>query len=269
MDTQKKLGFIGGGNMGSAIINGIILKGIIPAKNISVFDISEAQRRNIEDKFKVNTSDKIQKLISESDIIFFCVKPNVIKNVLADIFKIDITGKTFVSIVAGYSAEKIKSILGKPIDLLRIMPNTPLLVGEGMTVFEMPITISEGDMELIKSIFESLGKTSYATAAQMDAVTAVSGSGPAYAYMLIDAMADAGLLLGLPYDKAVLLAAQTVMGAAKVILDTNAHPMQLKTNVCSPGGTTIAAVKVLEENSFKGTVMDAVKSCADKSRELS
>ena len=269
MDTQRKLGFIGGGNMAGAIINGIITKKIMSPIKISVFDISEAQRSNIKDKFGVNTYDSIQKLIIESEIIFFCVKPNVIKSVLSDISKIDISGKTFVSIVAGYSAEKIKNILGKQMNILRIMPNTPLLVGEGMTVFELPISIPENDMKLITSIFESLGKTSYAYAAQMDAVTAVSGSGPAYAYMLIDAMADAGLLLGLPYDKAILLAAQTVMGAAKVVLDTNIHPMQLKTNVCSPGGTTIAAVKVLEENSFKGSVMEAVKSCADKSRELS
>ena len=267
MEFSKKIGFIGCGNMATAIMSGMVQKGLTAPENINAYDIVAAQREKLAKQLGVNPCADLEELVRNNSIIFFCIKPNVLDSVLQQLCKMQISDKTFVSIVAGWSSVKIKNILGD-VNLLRIMPNTPLMAGEGMTVFETPYQIPAEDEVLITSIFEALGKVSHAPLKLMDAVTAVSGSGPAYAYLLIDAMADAGVYLGLPHNQAVLLAAQTVLGAAKNVLDTGKHPMELKDNVCSPGGTTIAAVKCMEEQAFKGIMMQAVEACAKKSKEL-
>jgi pyrroline-5-carboxylate reductase len=148
------------------------------------------------------------------------------------------------------------------------MPNTPLMVGEGMSVFETPTNLNDDEQSFISGIFSALGKVEYAPQKLMDAVTAVSGSGPAYVYIFIEALADAGVLCGLPRSTAMTLAAQTILGASKMVLDTKAHPGVLKDAVCSPGGTTIEAVKSLEQSGFRGAVIDAVEKCAQKSKAL-
>jgi pyrroline-5-carboxylate reductase len=187
--------------------------------------------------------------------------------VLADI-KNDLDGKAVVSIAAGWSGDMIKAFIGADKKVLRLMPNTPLLVGEGMTVFETPHTLEDDEFAFVETIFASLGLVERASQRQMDAVTAVSGSGPAYVFMFIEALADAGVLCGLPRAQAVKLAAQTLLGSAKMVLQTDSHPGALKDAVCSPGGTTIEAVKSLEESGFRGAVIKAVEQCAKKSQSL-
>ncbi|MFA5675098.1 MAG: pyrroline-5-carboxylate reductase [Christensenellales bacterium] len=266
--TTYAVGFIGAGNMAYAIIKGCAEKGIIDTKNIFVFDIDGNKTEDIREKFGVLPVCSVSKLCGKSDIIILAIKPNVIESVLADIK--DFTGgKTIVSIAAGWSAEKIRKIIGTDKRVCRIMPNTPLTVGEGMSVFETPCEIEDDKKRLIESIFSSLGQIDSAPAAAMDAVTAVSGSGPAYVFMMIEALADAGVLCGLTRAQATKLAAQTVLGSAKMVLLTGSHPGALKDAVCSPGGTTIEAVKSLERDGFRGALIKAVEKCAAKSKSMS
>ena len=213
-------------------------------------------------------SDSIQNVCKSADIILLAIKPGAMHTVLSEIKGI-IGEKPIVSIAAGWSADMIKSVAGEGTKVLRLMPNTPLMVGEGMSVFETPSNLSEPERLLIEQVFSALGSIEYAPGKLMDAVTAVSGSGPAYVFMFIEALSDAGVLCGLPRAQALKLAAQTVLGASKMVLDTGRHPGVLKDAVCSPGGTTIEAVKSLEQDGFRGTVITAVEQCAQKSRELS
>jgi pyrroline-5-carboxylate reductase len=210
----------------------------------------------------------IEKLCENSDIIIIAVKPNVISAVLNEL-KPYIGDKPIVSIAAGWSAAMISQIVGENKKVLRLMPNMPLMAGEGMTVFETPNNLNNDEQAFVENIFSALGQIDHAPCKAMDAVTGVSGSGPAYVFMFIEALADAGVLCGLPRAQAQKLAAQTVMGSAKMVLDTGSHPGLLKDAVCSPGGTTIEAVKSLEQDGFRGAVISAVEKCAQKSQKLS
>ena len=174
-----------------------------------------------------------------------------------------------VSIAAGWSADRLKAVIGADKKVLRLMPNTPLMVGEGMTVFEVPHSVSDDEYAFIENIFSSIGLVEQAPEKLMDAVTAVSGSGPAYVFLFIEALADAGVLCGLPRAQALKLASQTVLGAAKMVLETGSHPGALKDTVCSPGGTTIEAVKSLENDGLRAAVINAAEKCAIKSRSMS
>lgn len=262
------LGFVGAGNMAHAIIKGAIEKKAACAENIYVYDIDTTKLAEMENSLRIQTVDNMETLCAKGDIIFLAIKPNVMSTILKEV-KNDLNGdKPIVSIAAGWSADMIKDIVGRNKKVLRLMPNTPLMVGEGMSVFETPSNFPDQEKSFIECIFSALGKIEYAPLKLMDAVTAVSGSGPAYVFMFIDALADAGVLCGLPRNKALKLAAQTVLGASKMVLDTGNHPGVLKDAVCSPGGTTIEAVKSLEQDGFRAAVINAVEQCAEKSRAL-
>lgn len=263
--NQYSLGFIGAGNMASAIIKGAVQKGIVDAQSIYVFDVDKTKTDYLRDTLGVMPTDAISSLCLSADIIFLAVKPNVMMSVLSEIKPFT---KPIVSIAAGWSANMIKGIVGPDKKVLRLMPNTPLMVGEGMSVFEEPTNFSDEHRYFVETIFSAMGEIEHAPYKTMDAVTAVSGSGPAYVYMFIEALSDAGVLCGLPRDKALKLAAQTVLGAAKTVLETGKHPGELKDAVCSPGGTTIEAVKELEINGFRGAIISAVEQCAKKSKAL-
>jgi pyrroline-5-carboxylate reductase len=263
--NEQSLGFIGAGNMATAIIKGAVDKKIIDAKSIYVYDVDRIKTDELKEALGITPSDSINDLGKQCDIIFLAVKPNVMMRVLTEI---QAANKPIVSIAAGWSAKMIQGIIGADKKVLRLMPNTPLMVGEGMSVFEEPTNFSEEHKAFIEQIFATMGKVEYAPFKQMDAVTAVSGSGPAYVYMFIEALSDAGVLCGLPRDKATILAAQTVLGAAKTVLDTGKHPGELKDAVCSPGGTTIEAVKSLETSGFRRAIITAVEQCAKKSKAL-
>lgn len=262
------LGFVGAGNMANAIIKGAVEKAVISAKNVFVYDVDTQKTKAMAEEIGIISVGDLKELCEKAKIIVTAVKPNVMAIVL-DEMKQHIGSKSIVSIAAGWSADMIKARIGEDKKVLRLMPNTPLLAGEGMSVFETPGSLSDEETAFIESVFSALGKIDHAPCKAMDAVTAVSGSGPAYVFMFIEALADAGVLCGLPRAQAMKLAAQTVMGSAKMVLDTGSHPGALKDAVCSPGGTTIEAVKSLETDGFRGAVMNAVVKCAEKSQKLS
>jgi pyrroline-5-carboxylate reductase len=263
--SDIRIGFIGAGNMASAIIKGAVEKKVVAPNHVIVYDIDSDKVSALQASHGVHGVDSISALCDMCDMLLMAVKPNVLPDVLKNLCDIDLP---LISIAAGWSASHIKELHGKDKRVLRVMPNTPLMVGEGMSVFETPSSLNEHEIAFAKKLFSALGKVSYVQAKQMDAVTAVSGSGPAYVFMFIEALADGGVLCGLPRAEALTLAAQTVLGSAKMLLDTGTHPGALKDAVCSPGGTTIEAVKALEQHGIRAAVIDAVEVCAKKSAAL-
>lgn len=261
-----KLGFIGTGNMASAIILGAVNNSLLDASDIYLYDVNSQAAEAVLNQINANNCSDIEELCLASDIIFLCVKPNVMPEVLSEVSKYINNNKSVVSIAAGYSFEKLQKNLPDGTQILRIMPNTPLLVGFGMTVFEKPNTIPEEHYRFAYNIFSKLGRCIEQGSKNMDAVTALSGSGPAFVYMFIDAMKQAGVYEGLSERDALLLAAQTVYGGAAMVLNNNIHPEELVSMVCSPGGTTIEGVASLQKNGFKGIIMEAASDSADKSK---
>lgn len=263
-----KIGFVGAGNMGGAIIGGIVTNKIAAPADMTVSDKNEEGLALTAEKYGVETTTDNKKTASKSDMLFLCVKPNVLYSVINEI-KDSIKPETIiVSIAAGQPMDKITAAFGREIKLVRVMPNTPALVGEGMAACVQGGSVSDEEMNRVLDIFNSFGKAEKVSEAMMDAVTAVSGSSPAYVFMFIEAMADAAVQGGMSRAQAYTFAAQSVLGSAKMVLDTGRHPGDLKDMVCSPGGTTIDAVAVLEEEGMRAAVMKAMKACIDKSRSL-
>lgn len=262
------IGFIGNGNMGRAILGGILGNGIAVAKNVIVSDVDSDGLKLTNGKYGVTTSDDNCEVASKSEILFLAVKPNVVYKVIDEIKDCVSENALVISIVAGQSLAKLTEAFGKEIKLIRVMPNTPALVGEGMAALSPSINVTESEMETALKIFNSFGKAEIVPEYMMDAVTAVSGSSPAYVFMLIEAMADAAVMGGMPRAQAYTFAAQSVLGSAKMVLETGKHPAELKDMVCSPAGTTIDAVGVLEAEGFRSAVIKAMTACIEKSKKL-
>lgn len=262
------IGFIGNGNMGGAIIGGIIAKSIEAPQNIVVSDINSEGLQKTSEKYGVKTSTDNKETAKNSDILFLSVKPNVVYKVIDEIKDYIKPETIIVSIVAGQSIEKLENAFGKAIKLVRVMPNTPALVGEGMSGVTVNSNVSEAEAQRVLSIFNSIGKAEIVPEKLMDAVTAVSGSAPAYVFMFIEAMADAAVMGGMPRSQAYTFAAQAVLGSAKMVMETGKHPGELKDMVCSPSGTTIEAVAVLEKEGMRNAVIKAMKACMDKSSSM-
>lgn len=260
-----KIGFIGGGNMGSAIIDGLLASGYSP-DDINVCELSEARRQELSSK-GLNVTDSAVRLEDMSDVVIFAVKPNVIDFVLKQMMGNG--DKIYISIAAGVSIAHLEEILGSDKKIVRTMPNTPAQVGSGMTVVTPNDNMTDSDTEKVIKILSAVGDTEILPEKFMNIATALHGSSPAYVYMMIDAMADAGVAYGLTKDQAIRLAAKAVEGSAKMVLETGVHPEKLKDNVCSPGGTTIAAVCDLERNGFKATMQSAVDACVLRAEEMS
>lgn len=247
--------------MGRAIIDGILKSKIATPSDITAADANKKSLENL------NAADN--KVVAEqSDLLFLCVKPQVLYSVIAEIKDCVTENTVVVSIVAGQSIKAIENAFGKKIKLVRVMPNTPALVGEGMAAISPNDNTSEADVKTVLDVFSSLGKAEVVSENLMDAVTAVSGSSPAYVFMFIEAMADAAVQGGMPRNQAYTFAAQAVLGSAKMVLETGKHPAVLKDMVCSPAGTTIDAVAELEKYGLRSAVIEAMKSCIDKSKEL-
>lgn len=261
-----KIGFIGAGNMGSAIIEGILKAKLVSPPDITVADKSETALQNLRSSYLVVMGDN--KTAAQSDMVFLCVKPQVLYDVIADIKDTVTENTVIVSIAAGQPIGAIEDAFGKKIKLIRVMPNTPALVGEGMAALSPNANVADEDIKAAQDIFNSLGRAEVVPEHLMDAVTAVSGSSPAYVFMFIEAMADAAVQGGMPRAQAYTFAAQAVLGSAKMVLETGRHPADLKDMVCSPAGTTIDAVYELEKNGFRSAVIEAMKSCIEKSKEL-
>lgn len=258
---SKKIGFIGGGNMAGALIRGLLAKGK-NASDIYLYEISEEKAQAFS-KIGVGLCKSAAELADCCDAVVLAVKPNVFPTVLKSL-----NGKTnplYLSIGAGVSISFLEEGIGSGARVVRIMPNMPAMAGEGMSVLSYGAVTVE-DKAVAREIFSCVGLVEELPESMMDGVVALSGSGPAYFYMMIEAMADAGVAEGLPRDVAYRLAAQTAVGAGKTSLTE--LPSRLKDMVCSPGGTTIEAVAALEQNGFRNAVMKAVKACADKNRKM-
>lgn len=265
----RTVGMIGVGNMGSAILRGNVDAGYLKPSQICVFDVSSRKLRDIqEDLPGIQTASDCREVAETADLIILAVKPVYVQDVIDEIHD-SLRGKAVLSIVAGWTVSMLEdSLRGTGCTWLRVMPNTPALVGEGMTALCEDTTFSQDDFDFAKGIFDAIGKTRVLPEQMFDGFTAISGSSPAYIYILIEAMADAGVREGLPRSYAYEMAAQSVLGSALMVLSTGTHPAALKDAVCSPGGTTIEAVAALEKAGFRNAVMEAMKACADKSRAM-
>ncbi len=266
--VNKKIGFIGGGNMGGAIIGGIIAASLVKSDMVMVADLNETLLDNLSTRFGVITTKDNKQVAKEADILFLSVKPNIYAVVIEQIKEIITEHTLVVSIAAGQTIDSIETMFGKEIKLVRTMPNTPALVGEGMAALCPNKLVGDEDLADVKVIFESFGKCEVVSEYLMETVIGVSGSSPAYVYMFIEALADAAVVGGMPRAQAYQFAAQSVLGSAKMVLETGMHPGELKDMVCSPGGTTIAAVAELEMNGFRGSVMGGTLACIEKAKQM-
>lgn len=260
-----KTAFIGGGNMASAFIGGMLNAGYNP-QDIILSEPDENKRDAWRSRGVAVTKDNLE-AENFGDIVVFAVKPNIIRTVASQIK--GCADKIYISIAAGISLEFLEDKIGSDKKIVRAMPNTPAQVGCGMTVICPNKNLTDTDVETVKNFLSAVGDVLVMPEKNMSIATALHGSSPAYVYMFIDAMADAGVSYGLTKKEALMLAAKAVEGSAKMVLETGVHPEQLKDNVCSPGGTTIAAVCELEKDSFRSTVQNAVRACVDKANEMS
>lgn len=265
--SYRKVGFIGAGNMAAALAKSIVSAGL-PADHLFFSDISNERTVSLCSALGAHSCLDNVELVENSDVIFLAVKPSVLLEVIHEI-KAYAYQKLVVSIVGGFTVEALNSAFGGCAKILRIMPNTPALVGEGMFAMSSETTFSSQDVDYIKSLLSQAGRVEVVEDKYLDAITGLSGSGPAYVYLFIEALADGGVQQGLPRSLAYELAAQTVLGAAKMVLETNKSPGTLKDEVCSPGGTTIEGVFALEKSAFRGACMEAVRAASEKSKELS
>lgn len=266
--SSKKLGFIGCGNMANAIIGGIIKSGIAGRGDIIGSNATKngAERTRKESGIEVTLSNA--EVVQKAETVFLCVKPQVLDAVLDEIRDAVSKDQLFVTIIAGKTLSYYEKKLGDDIKIVRLMPNTPALVGEAMTAAVPDKNVRHEEMEYVTELCGSFGKVEVLPENLFDAVTAVSGSSPAYVFMFIEAMADAGVQGGLPRAAAYRLAAQAVLGSAKMVLESGKHPAELKDMVTSPAGTTIEAVRVLEEKGFRSAVFECVRACAEKSAQM-
>ena len=267
---MKRLGFIGAGNMGGAILSGLLRKGCLTADQVMVSDKAEGQLSRYAQLYPglATTTDNRQ-VAKESQMILLAVKPQFLRDVLTEI-RDELKGKAVISIAAGWTQAMLNQALeGTGDTVLRAMPNTPALVGEGMTALCAEYTLSAEDYAFIEKVFQAVGRVVVLPERMFDGVIAVCGSSPAYLYMMLEAMGDGAVREGTPRKTAYELAAQAMLGCAKMVLETGAHPGALKDAVCSPAGTTIEGVAALERAGFRSAVLEAMAACADKSREMS
>ncbi|MGB7346717.1 MAG: pyrroline-5-carboxylate reductase [Pirellulaceae bacterium] len=265
--SKMKLTVVGGGQMGRALVSGMIAGGLLGQESVHLVEPNAESRQWWSQHFaKVTVTDDLLSVMPDADVVMFAVKPNVLP-IVADQPTGTWNGKLVISIAAGISLSKLCGWIGHE-RVVRVMPNTPSLVGAGASAFCVGNDVTPEDTNTIKSMLESVGTAVEVSDAQMDAVTGLSGSGPAYICLVIEALADGGVLTGLSRPLAMQLATQTVFGTAKMVAETGQHPGVLKDAVASPGGTTIAALKVLEQNGLRGALIEAVKASADRSREL-
>lgn len=264
----ERIGFIGVGSMGEALVKGMIEAELFCPQEVVISDVDQERLSEVKAEYGVQTVQQNTDLISQVDYLVLAVKPKVIDKVMAEIgSKIKKEQKLF-SIAAGVSTAQIENYLSAEVPVVRLMPNTPALINEGAIAYTLGTAASSEEETLVEKLFCPVGKVVQTEEKLMDAVTGLSGSGPAYIYILIEALSDAGVYEGLSREAATNLAVQTVMGAAKMVADSDAHPAELKDKVTSPGGTTITGVKNLEEAGFRTAVQQAVAAAAKQSRQL-
>lgn len=263
-----KIGFIGLGNMASAMIGGMLDTGTFSPDEIIGSAKTQATADRAAQRFGIAAGTDNQETARQADVLILAVKPVFLPEVIAEIKNIVDETKLVISIAAGKSIDWLEQEFGRKLRVIRCMPNTPAMVGEACTCICLKEDVSKQDEETARKIMNSFGKASVLPERLMDAFIGVAGSAPAYVFLFIEAMADAAVLAGMPRAQAYEFAAQAVLGSAKMVLETRQHPGVLKDMVCSPAGTTIEAVKVLEEKGMRAAVIDAVNACVEKSRNL-
>ena len=264
MKTDKKqIGIIGTGNMGGAIIRGITAAEL--NTDIKIYDADKSKVSPFISETGVTAADTIEELITLSDILILAVKPDSIITFSSSLKNFN---GVIISIAAGISINSIAKTAGDDKKIVRAMPNTPVTTGCGMTVLSHSYSITADEIQYVRSIFSSIGEVLIMDEKHMNAVTAISGSGPAYIFTFIQAMADAGVKLGIPRAESLILAGQTILGSAKMFLDKKENPIMLRDKVTSPGGTTIAALHILEKAGFSGIIIDAIETAANRAKEL-
>ncbi len=265
---NNKVGFIGAGNMTYAIVSGLVNSNSNDTKNIFVSNRTMEKAESLCKEFNISLALTNRDLVEACDIIVLAVKPLVYKEVLDEIKDLITSSHVIVSLAAGIEIKYIEQFFHKPTKIVRTMPNTPVLVGAGMTAITKNDHINKENLDAVINLFESIGIVDIIDENLMDSIPAISGSSPAYVYMFIEALADGGVLHGLSREKAYKYAAQAVLGAAKMVLEKEKHPGELKDMVCSPAGATIEAVYSLEKSNFRGTVIRAMNACTAKVKQM-
>jgi pyrroline-5-carboxylate reductase len=265
---NKKIGFIGFGKMAQAMAGGMIHSELVRADQIMASMRTEKSRTLAAEQFGIEVSAVNRDIAVSADVLFLAVAPYTYFEVIEEI-KEDINPEAIIiTVAAGITTSDVENAFGKKVKVVRTMPNTPSLVGAGMTAVSVNSEITDEDLETVEKLLSSFGKVEIVAEEQMDTIPAISGSSPAYVYMMIEAMADGGVRQGLTRDQSYRLAAQAVLGAAQMVLETGKHPGELKDQVTSPGGATIAAVSTLEQERFRGAIIAAMDSCTAKVKEL-
>ncbi len=266
--SNKIVGFIGAGNMAEALIKSMIRGKLIKPSNILASDINTERGHKLAKTYKFQFLEDNKELVSQADVVVYAVKPFMMEKVLAEVFNFVKRQQVHISIAAGISLEFIEMNLPTDTPVIRVMPNTPCLVGAGASAYSVGKATGQEQEEIVKNILDCTGVSVKVEEHLLNAVTGLSGSGPAYAFLIIEALADAGVKAGLQRDVAVTLAAQTLLGSAKMVLDSKEHPAKLKDMVTTPSGTTIAGLHVLENGRLRGVLIDAVSAAAKRAGEL-
>lgn len=268
MDLDRRIGVIGIGKMGKALISGLIRSKFIDRVKIRASDISVERREYVYEKHQITCYSDNGRLVENSDIVVIAVQPQDMKTVLEDIREKLTSKHLIISIAAGISTSFILRNLQKQVSLIRAMPNNLCMIGESVTALAPTPKASEKDIQDAMDVFGSVGRVLVLDEKHFDAVTGLSGSGPAYAYLFIEALADGGVRVGLPKETSILLAAQTILGAAKMVFETMEHPKRLKEMVATPGGTTIRGLYELEEGKVRAAIIKAVEKATERAKEL-
>lgn len=265
---RKPLGIIGGGNMGEALIAGVLQSGLLSPEEVRFFEPRIDRRDFLRDKYRVPSAKSNEDLVSYCPIIILAVKPQSVPEVLPEISRRLTRDHLLISICAGVPLDYLQSFCAVPVRMVRAMPNTPALILKGATALAPSPKAQAEDLSTAEAIFQAVGITAVVKESLMDAVTGLSGSGPAFVFAVIEALAAGGVKEGLSQEAALALTTQTVLGAAHLIQSTGKHPATLRDQVCTPGGTTIAGLYAMEEGGFRLALMNAVIAATRRSKEL-
>jgi pyrroline-5-carboxylate reductase len=264
----KKVGFIGAGNMGEALIRGLVNANVVAPEAIWASDVRLERLKELDSQYGIQLAPDNLEVVRQADVLIMAVKPQIMTAVLREIAPVLNRRKLMISLAAGVSTARIRATLGREVRLIRVMPNTPALVLEGVTAIAKAEGLEADDLDVAGEIFSAVGRVVVLDEELLDAVTGLSGSGPAYVAVVIESLADGGVKMGLDRLTAMTLATQTVLGAAKLLLETGMHPGALKDMVSSPGGTSIAGISALEEGGIRTTFIKAVERATGRSKEL-
>lgn len=266
---KYKVGFIGGGNIASAIIGGFITSGLYKSEHIIASARSNETVHKLQSNFSIAATQDNTLVVKESEIIIISVKPHMIASIMSPLKDLISKDQIIISVAAGVDTSSLKSYFNEGTKIFRVMPNTPAKVGAGMTAIFTDLPSDDPDCKMVQKLFDAIGRVEVVSEKLVHACIALQGSSPAYMFMILEAMGDAGVKMGVPRDKAYTMAAQSMLGAAQMFLETGLHPGMLKDMVTSPGGTTIEAVTALEENGLRNAMIKGMEACAKKSEQMS